>query len=53
MGNNVMLYLDDIQHTTSSSCRNSSPCATATRRIRRVGQAESQATTCVASALPW
>jgi hypothetical protein len=36
MGNNVMLYVDDIQHTHPSSCRSSSRSATAAPHRGRV-----------------
>jgi hypothetical protein len=37
MGNNVMLYLDDIQHTTPSCCRSSSRSATGSARSKASG----------------
>jgi hypothetical protein len=50
MGNNVMLYLDDIQHTSPSSCRSSSRCATGRGASRACGAGARAPTTCAASA---
>jgi hypothetical protein len=52
MGNNVMLYLDDIQHTTPSCCRSSSRSATAAR-IEGVWNGRTAPTTCAARSSAW
>jgi hypothetical protein len=39
MGSNVMLYLDDIQHTSPSSCKSSSPWPTARAAWKACGRA--------------
>ena len=53
MGNNVMLYVDDIQHTTRSFCRSSSRCATAPAASKVSGGAGPAPTTCAARSSAW
>jgi MoxR-like ATPase len=53
MGNNVMLYLDDIQHTNPEFCRSSSRCATRSGASRACGAARRAPTTCAARSSAW